>query len=90
MTRTIFGAAFAAILLASTPSLAAKVSAASCSSADMAKAEAMVDAMPEGETKAMSYKELTGASQAVASGNMAECAKHMNNVTHMGMTKPGT
>jgi hypothetical protein len=46
--------------------------------------------MPESDSKAMSYKELTSASQAVASGNMAECAKHMNNVMHMEMTKPGT
>jgi len=90
MTKTMFGAAIAAIILASGPSHAAKMHAASCSGADMTKAEAMVDAMPEGDSKAMSYKELTSTSQAVAGGNMAECAKHMNNVMHMEMTKPRT
>jgi len=84
-------AAIAAIAFTTLPASAAKMRAAGCSSDNIAKAEAAVDAMPDTDTnKQMGFKEMTDANEALVSGKMGECAVHLNKVLHMTPAKPAS
>jgi hypothetical protein len=84
-------AAIAAIALTTLPASVAKMHAAGCSSDNIAKAEAMVDGMPDTDTnKQMGYKEMTDANEALVSGKMGECAVHLGKVMHMTPAKPAS
>ena len=84
-------AAVAAIAFTAVPASAAKMHAAGCSSDNIAKAEAMVDGMPDTDTnKQMGYKEMTDANEALVSGKMGECAMHLSKVMHMTPAKPAS
>ena len=84
-------AAIAAIALTTLPASAAKMHAASCSSDNIAKAEAMVDGMPDTDTnKQTGFKEMTDANEALVGGKMGECAMHLRKVMHMTPAKPGS
>jgi len=83
-------ASLAAIAFAATPA-SAKMRAVGCSSDAIAKAEAMVDGMPDTDTsKQMGYKEMTDANEALVSGKMGECAVHLNKVMHLTPAKPAS
>ena len=65
--------------------------AAGCSSDNIAKAEAAVDAMPDNDAnKQMGFKEMTDANEALVGGKMGECAVHLNKVLHMTPAKPAS
>ena len=84
-------AAVAAIAFTAVPASAAKMHAAGCSSDNIAKAEAMVDGMPDTDTnKQMGYKEMTDANEALVSGKMGECAMHLGKVMNMAPAKPAS
>jgi hypothetical protein len=84
-------ASLAVIAFAATPASAAKMKAVGCSSDAIAKAEAMVDGMPDTDTnKQTGYKEMTDANEALVSGKMGECAMHLNKVMHMTPAKPAS
>ena len=87
----LVAASLAAIAFAATPASAAKMKATGCSSDAIAKAEAMIDGMPDADTnKQVGYKEMTDANEALVSGKMGECAVHLNKVMHMTPAKPAT
>jgi len=84
-------AAIAAIAFTALPTSAAKMHAAGCSSDNIAKAEAVVDAMPDTDAnKQMGFKEMTNANEALVGGKMGECAVHLNKVLHMTPAKPAS
>ena len=94
--KNIFGsslltaAALAAIMFAA-PAQAAKMKAVGCSGDSIAKAESMVDALPDGDAnKLTGYKEMTDANEALVNGKMGECAMHVNKVMHMAPAKPAS
>ena len=89
MKRTMLAAAaLAAIAFAATPVSATKMRGTACSGDNLAKAETMVTALPDGDANKMKgNKEMTDANEAFSSGKMSECAMHLNAVMHMGASK---
>jgi len=85
-------AAIAAIAFTTLPASAAKMhAAAGCSSDNIAKAEAIVDGLPDTDTnKQTGYKEMTDANEALVGGKMGECAAHLSKVMHMTPAKPAS
>jgi hypothetical protein len=76
----------AAVILAVAPASAAKM--AGCSGENLAKAESMVEAMPDGSAdKSTGYKEVTAAQTAMLDGKMGACAMHIHQAMHATMMK---
>lgn len=75
----------AAGILASGPASARMMG---CSSAGLTKTDAAVEAMADGPNKMMMQKEIGMANSAISTGNMRQCAVHMNRVEKMMMMKP--
>ena len=90
MKKTMFAVlAASAIAFAAAPASAAKMRGAGCDSATLAKAEAMVEAIPDADpSKQKGFKEMTDANEALVAGKMSECAMHVNAVMHMAPSKP--
>jgi hypothetical protein len=84
-------AALAAALLATAPASAARLRVMACSGDNLAKAESMVEGIPDGNPAKLSgYKEMTDANEALSSGKMSECAMHLNRAMQMGTPRPAS
>ena len=87
MIKTIIGAAaIAAVTLAVVPAQAAKV-AAGCSSDNLTKTEASVEAMADGDSKWAAEKEMAAAQDALLNGKWGACGMHLSKAAHAGMAK---
>jgi hypothetical protein len=69
-------AAMVAIALTSIPAFA-KPKAAACSGERIAKADAAVTNMPDGDTKTAAMQEMTSAKSSLSQKDMAGCARRM-------------
>ena len=80
-------AALAAIALTAAPALAKSKSAA-CSADGMAKADAAVMKMPDGDNKTAAMQEMTSAKSSMSQNDMPGCATHMSKAMKMTAMKP--
>lgn len=80
-------AALAAIAITAAPALA-KPKAAACSTDGMAKADAAVMKMPDGDNKTSAMQEMTSAKSSMSQSDMAGCAMHMRKAMKMTAMKP--
>jgi hypothetical protein len=86
MIKKLLGAAtMAAVVLAVAPASAAKMMG--CGGDNMMKVENMVEAMPDGDAKWQSFKEITVAQAAMLEGHMGACSAHLSKAAHLGMMK---
>jgi hypothetical protein len=86
MIKKLLGAAaMAAVVFAVAPASAAKM--VGCSGDNLEKVETAVEALPDGQTKYMGFKEITAAQAALLDGHMAQCGEHLNRAAHAGMMK---
>jgi hypothetical protein len=85
ITRTVC-AALAAIALAAAPALA-KSKTAGCSADGMAKADAAVMKMPDGDNKTAAMQEMTSAKSSMSQNDMPGCSMHMSKAMKMTAMK---
>ena len=85
INKLLGAAAMAAVLYSTLPASAASMGG--CSGENMTKSESMVEAMADGEGKAMAQKEVAMAQAAMLDGKMGACAAHLNKAMHVGMMK---
>ena len=82
MIKTIIGAAaIAAVTLAVVPAQAAKMGVG-CSSANLTKTEASVEAMADGDNKWAAEKEMAAAQDALLNGKFGACGAHLSKAMH--------
>jgi hypothetical protein len=87
MIKKLLGAAaMAAVVFAVAPASAAKMMVG-CSGSNLEKVETSVEALPDGQTKYMGFKEITAAQAALLDGHMAQCGEHLNRAAHASMMK---
>jgi hypothetical protein len=86
ITRTVC-AAVAAIAITAAPAFA-KSKAAGCSADGMAKADAAVMKMPDGDNKTAAMQEMTAAKSSMSQNDMAGCSMHMSKAVKMTAMKP--
>ncbi len=87
MLKTLLAAtAMAAVVYATIPAHAAKVSAG-CSGDNLAKTESAVENMADGPGKIVAQKEIAQAQDALLGGKMGVCAAHLNKAVHGGEAK---
>ena len=79
--KLLAAAAMAAIAYAVVPANAAKVSAG-CSGPNLAKTEASIEAMADGEGKIAAQKEVALAQEAMLNGKMGACGMHLGKAVH--------
>jgi len=79
--KLLAAAAMAAIAYAVVPANAAKVSAG-CSGPNLAKTEASIEAMADGESKIAAQKEVALAQEAMLNGKMGSCGMHLSKAVH--------
>ena len=75
-------------LLAATPALAAKLTSPTCTNDEMAKADAAVMRMQDGDNKTKAMQEMTTAKSSMSQQDMAGCATHMKAAMKMTTLKP--
>ena len=80
-------AALAAIAITAAPAFA-KPKTAGCSTDGMAKADAAVMKMPDGDNKTAAMQELTAAKSSMSQNDMQGCAMHMSKAMKMTAMKP--
>ncbi len=85
LRTTLTAAAFTVFALAAVPASAASMS---CSGANLAKAESMVDMMADGPDRMAAFHEISAAQDDLLAGKMKSCAMHVGKVMKMGMMKP--
>jgi hypothetical protein len=86
MIKKLLGAAaMAAVVFAIAPASAAKM--VGCSGDNLAKTETMVEAMPDGEVKWASFKEIAAAQTAMLEGHMGACSAHLSKAAQAGAMK---
>jgi len=78
----------ATALLAASPALAAKSKSSACTNDGMAKADAAVMQMPDGDNKTKAMQEMTAAKSSMSQQDMAGCATHMSAAMKMTAMKP--
>jgi hypothetical protein len=78
----------ATALLAASPALAAKSKSSTCTNDGMAKADAAVMQMPDGDNKTKAMQEMTAAKSSMTQQDMAGCATHMSAAMKMTAMKP--
>ena len=90
MTKSLVAVAAAAALLAISPVQAAKPNSAAavCTNDGIAKADAAVMAMPEGDNKTKAMQEMTSAKSSMTQQDAKGCASHMNAAMKMTKMKP--
>jgi hypothetical protein len=81
INKLLGAAAMAAIAYATCPANAAKVDAG-CSGGNLTRAEAVIEAMADGEGKIAAQKEISLAQDAMLSGKMGACASHLGRAMH--------
>lgn len=86
MITRIACAAVVAIAMISVPA-AAKPKAAGCSDEGIAKADAAVMKMPDGDTKTAAMQEMTSAKSSMSQKDMAGCSMHVSKAMKMTTTK---
>jgi len=87
MIKKLLGAAaMAAIAYSVVPAQAAKVGGG-CSGANLAKTEAMIENMADGDSKLAAEKELSAAQDAMLGGKMGACGMHLSKAMHSAMAK---
>ena len=77
----------AALVMVAIPA-SAKSKMNGCSEAGMAKADAMMMKIPDGENKTMAMQEMTSAKSSMSQKDMAGCSSHMNKAMKMTTMKP--
>ena len=87
MTRSLITGFAAIAFLAATPALAANPKSSACTNDSMAKADAAVMQMPNGENKTKAMQEMTTAKSSMTQQDMAGCTKHMSAAMKMTTTK---
>ena len=85
ISRIVSALAVAALI--SGPASAAKMKMASCTEASMAKADAKIMKMPDGENKTMAMQEMTSAKSSMSQKDMAGCSDHMGQAMKVSMMK---
>jgi phosphopantothenate synthetase len=85
ITRTACAAAIA-IALAASPAFA-KSRTAACSDDGIAKADAAVMKMPDGDNKTAAMQEMTSAKSSMTQKDLAGCATHMSKAMKMTTMK---
>ena len=75
----------AVVVVVAAPASAAKMTG--CGGDNMMKVESSIEAMPDGDAKWQSYKEITAAQAAMLDGHMAACSAHLSKAAHLGMMK---
>jgi len=87
MLKKLLGAAaMAAVAYAVVPAHAAKMGGG-CSSANLARTEATIDTMVDGDNKIMAQKEIAMAQDAMLNGKMGACGMHLSKAMHAEMGK---
>jgi hypothetical protein len=85
MIKKLLGAAaMAAVVFAVVPASAAKLEG--CSSGNLEKTEAAVEAMANSEGKIAAQKEIAQAQDAMLNGKMSACAMHLTKAMHPSPT----
>ncbi len=84
MISRIVGAAVVAALMIG-PASAAKTKMASCTEASMAKADAKIMKMPDGENKTMAMQEMTSAKSSMSQQDLVGCSDHMGQAMKASM-----
>jgi hypothetical protein len=86
MTPRIACAAVVAIAMTSTPAYA-KPKAAGCSDESIAKADAAVMKMPDGDARTAAMQEMTSAKSSMSQKDMAGCSMHVSKAVKMTRVK---
>jgi hypothetical protein len=86
ISRTVC-AALAAIAIAAAPAFA-KPKTAGCSADGMARADAAVMKMPDGDNKTAAMQAMTAARTSQSQNDLAGCAMHMSKAMKMTAVKP--
>ncbi|MEA2941202.1 MAG: hypothetical protein QOD09_1731 [Bradyrhizobium sp.] len=76
-----------AIAMTAVPASAAKPKMAGCTDAGIAKTDAAVMKMPDGENKTMAMQEMTSAKSSMSQKDMAGCSMHMGKAMKMTTMK---
>jgi hypothetical protein len=87
MRKQVFVAVIALVATSAVPA-SAKSKMSGCSEAGMAKADAMMMKMPDGENKTMAMQEMTAAKSSMSQQDMAGCSMHMSKAMKMTSMKP--
>lgn len=87
MIAKLLGVAVVAGLIFAGPASAAKMKMASCSEASMAKADAKIMKMPDGDNKTMAMQEMTSAKSSMSQQDMTGCSDHMGKAMKSSMMK---
>jgi hypothetical protein len=87
ISRSFSAALVAAVVVASSPVLA-KSKAGNCTDDGLAKADAAVMKMTDGENKTMAMQEMTSAKSSMSQKDMAGCSSHMKKAIKMTTMKP--
>ena len=88
MIAKLLGVAAVAGLIFAGPASAAKMKVASCSEASVAKADAKIMKMPDGDNKTMAMQEMTSAKSSMSQQDMAGCSDHMGKAMKSSIMKP--
>ena len=86
MRKLAFVAVIAVAAMSVVP-VSAKSKMSGCSEAGMAKADAMMMKMPDGENKTMAMEEMSAAKSSMSQQDMAGCSMHMGNAMKMTSMK---
>jgi hypothetical protein len=87
ISRSFSAALVVAVVVASSPVLA-KSKAGNCTDDGLAKADAAVMKMADGENKTMAMQEMTSAKSSMSQKDMAGCSLHMSKAMKMTAVKP--
>jgi hypothetical protein len=85
--RTVCAAALA-LAISAVPAAAAKSKMAGCTDDGIAKADAAVMKMPDGDNKTAAMQEMTSAKSSMSQKDMAGCSMHMSKAMKMTAMKP--
>ncbi|MDB5875577.1 MAG: hypothetical protein JWQ07_5019 [Ramlibacter sp.] len=88
MISRSFGAALIATAILAASPVSAKPKASNCSDDRIAKADAAVMTMADGDNKTMAMQEMTSAKSSMSQKDMAGCSMHMNKAMKMTAMKP--
>jgi hypothetical protein len=85
INKLLGAAAMAAVILAVAPASAAKMGG--CSGENLAKVEAMIEAMADGPDKFVGFREVTAAQTAMLDGKTGACVMHIHQAMHVTTMK---
>ena len=87
MVRSLVSGCAAIAFLVATPALAASSKSSACTNDGVAKADAAVMQMPEGDNKTKAMQEMTSAKASMSQQDMAGCANHVSAAMKMTTKK---